>query len=229
MTGEAGFVEDQGERQAHVALADDADGGLAGADAIEQVGHKDECLQVRSVRLTNILWAAVPPIGETAFPGRYRECMIRPWRDDDAAGWDAFVSRHPAARCCHLSAWKRIIERAFGHPTCYLVSEGEDRRVDGVLSDGPPSKPPVWRLPRLGAVSQLRRTMRGERRRVSRTDGGRFRDGGRPWGQAPGNTDGDGNRLRPADQEREGVDAAGSPRVARHSLEAASARSCAAR
>jgi len=59
--------------------------------------------------------------------------MIRPWRDDDATGWDSFVSRHPAARCCHLSAWKRIVERAFGHSTYYLVSESEDRRVDGVF------------------------------------------------------------------------------------------------
>jgi FemAB-related protein (PEP-CTERM system-associated) len=59
--------------------------------------------------------------------------MIRPWRDDDAEHWDAYVSGHPSARCCHLSAWKRIIERTFGHGTCYLVSEKADGAIDGVL------------------------------------------------------------------------------------------------
>jgi serine/alanine adding enzyme len=58
--------------------------------------------------------------------------MIRLWHDDDATGWDAFVDRHPAGRCCHLSAWKRIIESAFGHRTYYLVSE-DAGGVDGVF------------------------------------------------------------------------------------------------
>lgn len=58
--------------------------------------------------------------------------MIRPWNEHDAAGWDAYVRDQPEARCCHLSAWKRIIEDAFGHETHYLVAE-RDGRVRGVL------------------------------------------------------------------------------------------------
>jgi FemAB-related protein (PEP-CTERM system-associated) len=59
--------------------------------------------------------------------------MIRPWRDGDAAGWDAYVRAHPAARCCHLSAWKRIIEGSFGHDTPYLVAEDGSGRIRGIL------------------------------------------------------------------------------------------------
>ncbi len=59
--------------------------------------------------------------------------MVRPWRDDDRERWDAYVSAHPAARCCHLSAWKRVIERTFGHETRYLVSEGPGGAIEGVL------------------------------------------------------------------------------------------------
>jgi FemAB-related protein (PEP-CTERM system-associated) len=59
--------------------------------------------------------------------------MVRPWKDDDAPGWDAFVALNPAARCCHRSAWKRIIEASFGHRTYYLVSELEDGSIGGVF------------------------------------------------------------------------------------------------
>jgi FemAB-related protein (PEP-CTERM system-associated) len=59
--------------------------------------------------------------------------MIRPWKDDDIERWDQYVSGHPAGHCCHLSAWKRIIERTFGHTTCYLLSENGDGAINGVL------------------------------------------------------------------------------------------------
>jgi FemAB-related protein (PEP-CTERM system-associated) len=59
--------------------------------------------------------------------------MIRLWKDDDAERWDQYVSGHPAGHCCHLSAWKRIIEQTFGHTTCYLLSENGEGAVNGVL------------------------------------------------------------------------------------------------
>jgi serine/alanine adding enzyme len=59
--------------------------------------------------------------------------MIRPWNDNDGERWDAYVSAHPAARCCHLSAWKRIIEGTFGHATHYLVSDSAGGTLNGVL------------------------------------------------------------------------------------------------
>jgi serine/alanine adding enzyme len=51
----------------------------------------------------------------------------------DAARWDDYVLRNPAARSCHLWAWRRVIETSFGHDTDYLISEDPDRRIDGVL------------------------------------------------------------------------------------------------
>lgn len=72
-------------------------------------------------------------IGESGGCGRYQKRMIRPWIADDAERWDAFVARTTAANHCHLSAWKGIIERAFGHRTYYLLSEKDDGGLDGVL------------------------------------------------------------------------------------------------
>ncbi len=59
--------------------------------------------------------------------------MIREWRAGDERAWDAFVTGQPAARSCHLTAWKRVIETAFGQSTCYLVSEDAAGQIDGVL------------------------------------------------------------------------------------------------
>lgn len=46
--------------------------------------------------------------------------------------WDAFVKAHPAGSLFHLWAWRRIIERAFGHQPHYLYAEREGR-ITGVL------------------------------------------------------------------------------------------------
>jgi serine/alanine adding enzyme len=59
--------------------------------------------------------------------------MIRLWASGDERRWDEYVAANPGARCCHLSAWKRIIEDSFGHRTYYLLSEDDDGRIDGVL------------------------------------------------------------------------------------------------
>ena len=59
--------------------------------------------------------------------------MIREWRAGDERAWDAFVTGQPTARSCHLTAWKRVIETAFGQQTCYLVSEDAAGQIDGVL------------------------------------------------------------------------------------------------
>jgi len=42
----------------------------------------------------------------------------------DAAGdWDRFVLAQPGGTCFHLTAWKRSIEKTFGHEACYLYAE----------------------------------------------------------------------------------------------------------
>ena len=47
----------------------------------------------------------------------------------DHAAWDAFVTAHPEGTFFHLAAWQRVIARAFGHATYYVLAE-----TDGVLT-----------------------------------------------------------------------------------------------
>lgn len=50
----------------------------------------------------------------------------------EAKGWDQYVMEHPAGTFFHLSGWKDVIERAFGHRTPYLAAM-EAGRICGVL------------------------------------------------------------------------------------------------
>jgi FemAB-related protein (PEP-CTERM system-associated) len=45
--------------------------------------------------------------------------------------WDAYVARHPDATVFHLSGWGRVIERATGHRTHYLMAM-DGGRVAGI-------------------------------------------------------------------------------------------------
>jgi len=47
--------------------------------------------------------------------------------------WDAYVEAHPGATGYHLFAWRRVIERVFGHQTVYLAARDEQKRIRGVL------------------------------------------------------------------------------------------------
>jgi FemAB-related protein (PEP-CTERM system-associated) len=57
---------------------------------------------------------------------------VRPFRSGDEQRWDEFVLAHPGGTFFHLAAWKRVLERAFRHPTHYLIAE-RGRTVTGVL------------------------------------------------------------------------------------------------
>ena len=57
---------------------------------------------------------------------------IREMGDADRARWDAFVMASPDATFFHRSAWRGLIEEAFGHRTVFLYAEREGRIV-GVL------------------------------------------------------------------------------------------------
>jgi FemAB-related protein (PEP-CTERM system-associated) len=57
---------------------------------------------------------------------------VRPFRADDAGRWDDFVHACASGTFFHLSPWKRVIERAFGHRTHYLLAERAGL-VTGVL------------------------------------------------------------------------------------------------
>src|SRR5580698_6534021 len=49
-----------------------------------------------------------------------------------APAWDAFVRAQPEATFFHLAAWRLVIERGFGHRTCYILAE-RDGAIVGVL------------------------------------------------------------------------------------------------
>ena len=57
---------------------------------------------------------------------------VRPFRAGDERRWDEFVLSCASGTFFHLSGWKRVIERAFGHRTYYLIAE-RDQVVTGVL------------------------------------------------------------------------------------------------
>ena len=40
----------------------------------------------------------------------------------DIPGWDAYVQAHQQASLYHLSSWKDIIEKTYGHKTYYLMA-----------------------------------------------------------------------------------------------------------
>lgn len=53
--------------------------------------------------------------------------------DDQRSAWDAFVAETPQASLYHLSGWKSVIERSFGHTTHYLMSLDGAQHVTGIL------------------------------------------------------------------------------------------------
>jgi hypothetical protein len=40
----------------------------------------------------------------------------------DMHAWDTYVYNHPHATLYHLSGWKNVIEKTYGHKTYYLVA-----------------------------------------------------------------------------------------------------------
>jgi len=57
---------------------------------------------------------------------------VREMQDGDAQRWDEFVRDCPEATFFHRAGWRRVIERAFGHRTYFLLAEA-DGRIKGVL------------------------------------------------------------------------------------------------
>ncbi len=53
--------------------------------------------------------------------------------DQEAHDWDQYVLGCQNASGYHLSAWRRVIQEAFGHPTIYLMAKDEQGAIRGVL------------------------------------------------------------------------------------------------
>lgn len=50
----------------------------------------------------------------------------------DAALWDAYVQSAPEASNYHRWAWKEVVEKTYGHQTCYLAASS-DGAIQGIL------------------------------------------------------------------------------------------------
>lgn len=59
-------------------------------------------------------------------------CTVRALRTADCGRWNAFVHGHAAGTFFHLAEWARVLERAFGHRSHYLLAERAGELV-GVL------------------------------------------------------------------------------------------------
>jgi FemAB-related protein (PEP-CTERM system-associated) len=64
--------------------------------------------------------------------GATNTILVRPLEAGDERRWDEFVLARRDGTFFHLSGWKRVIERAFGHRTHYLLCE-RGGAVAGVL------------------------------------------------------------------------------------------------
>jgi serine/alanine adding enzyme len=58
--------------------------------------------------------------------------IVRLYKDSDKDSWDSYIYRHPDSTHCHLSGWKDVIEKAYGHKTYYLIAQNESK-IMGIL------------------------------------------------------------------------------------------------
>ena len=52
---------------------------------------------------------------------------------DEGSAWDRYVLNHSMGSGYQLMGWRRVVERAFGHRTFYLMARDEHEQVRGVL------------------------------------------------------------------------------------------------
>lgn len=52
---------------------------------------------------------------------------------EDKERWDKYVLGSCLTSAYHLSGWKEVIEKSFGHSTRYLLSENDKKEVQGIL------------------------------------------------------------------------------------------------
>jgi serine/alanine adding enzyme len=59
--------------------------------------------------------------------------QVRLYNPSDKDSWDRYVMGSGNSSCYHLIGWKDVIEKTFGHNTYYLLAEGEDGKIGGIL------------------------------------------------------------------------------------------------
>jgi FemAB-related protein (PEP-CTERM system-associated) len=55
--------------------------------------------------------------------------VVRMYESQDSERWDHFVLEHPAGTFFHQIAWKRVLEKTFGHQAQYICGERDGRIV----------------------------------------------------------------------------------------------------
>lgn len=55
---------------------------------------------------------------------------IRPCKTSDHQSWDNYVLTHPQGTFFHLTGWKNLIEKSFGHKSHYLIAETPCRSIN---------------------------------------------------------------------------------------------------
>jgi FemAB-related protein (PEP-CTERM system-associated) len=58
---------------------------------------------------------------------------IRLFTEKDRERWNSFVMSAGNSSCYHLTGWKNVIERSFGHKSYYLLAEDMENKVRGIL------------------------------------------------------------------------------------------------
>jgi FemAB-related protein (PEP-CTERM system-associated) len=57
---------------------------------------------------------------------------LRHFNETDRTAWDDYVLNHPGGTFFHLTGWKDVVERCFGHKAFYLLSE-EGGKICGIF------------------------------------------------------------------------------------------------
>lgn len=58
---------------------------------------------------------------------------VRNYNEADRQLWDAYAMKSAGSSLYHLTAWKDVIEKTFGHKTYYLIAEDRKGNAAGVL------------------------------------------------------------------------------------------------
>lgn len=58
---------------------------------------------------------------------------VRLYNDTDRERWDRYVMGTAGSSCYHLSAWKDVIEKSFGHKTYYILIHDRDEAIKGIF------------------------------------------------------------------------------------------------
>jgi len=57
---------------------------------------------------------------------------VRLFRESDRAAWDDYVLNHPAGTFFHLTGWKEVVEKSFGHKPFYLLAQ-DGGKISGIF------------------------------------------------------------------------------------------------